>query len=199
VIVNALDLKQRTILGFTDLDPDKTCLGDVRRLGDDEIVLMYDPDSVVLVNGVGSIARQTTRRMIFERFRQKGYHFEPVRHPASIVAPDVKLSEGTQVMAGAILQPGCMLGVNTIINTGAVLDHDCHIGDHVHIAPGAVLSGTVRIGNETHVGTGAVVNQGISIGAGSIIGAGSVVVRDVPDRVTIAGVPGRIIRTHRQD
>jgi acetyltransferase EpsM len=46
------------------------------------------------------------------------------------------------------------------------------------------------------VGAGAVVIDDITIGEWSIVGAGASVVRDVPPRVTVAGVPARILKHH---
>ena len=40
---------------------------------------------------------------------------------------------------------------------------------------------------------GATIIQGIKIGASSIVGAGAVVIRDVPDAVTVAGVPAVLL------
>ncbi len=163
-------------------------------LGDDEALYSHAPSSVVLVNGIGSIARPDLRRDIFLRFKQKGYRFGVVAHPAAILPSEVVLGEGAQVMAGVILQPGCRIGDNVIVNTGAVVDHDCRIGAHAHIAPGAVLSGDVTVGEGAHVGTGARVIQGVEIGAGAVVGAGAAVVRDVPPGAKVAGVPARPLR-----
>lgn len=196
VLIEALLLRHREVLGYTSLDGDgKTVLG-IARLGDDEAVLEYAPDTLRLVNGVGSIASASSHKRLFDQFQNKGYRFEDVIHPSAVIAADVRLGEGVQIMAGAVVQPGSRVGVNALVNTGAVVDHDCDIGAHVHIAPGAVLSGGVRIKDEAHVGTGAVVIQGLMIGAGSIVGAGAVVVRDVPPGVTVVGVPGKVIRHH---
>jgi UDP-perosamine 4-acetyltransferase len=142
---------------------------------------------VSLAIGVGSIdvGAQNPRPALFAEAKAAGFEIVTFRHPRAIVAGDVDLGEGTQVMAGAILQPGVQLGRNCIVNSGASLDHDCRVGDHVHIAPGAVLSGSVTVGDGCHLGTGAIVIQNITIGAAAMIAAGAVVTRDVPPNARI--------------
>ena len=137
-----------------------------------------------------SIGSAEIRRNIVESIDVKKY---PVAmHPTAVVSPRAKIGEGTVVMQGAIIQTCVEIGKHCIINTGASVDHECRIGDYVHIAPHATLSGDVEVGDGTWVGAGAVVKQCIRIGRNCMIGAGATVVKDVPDGVTIIGVPGKI-------
>lgn len=196
VLVDTLLLQGREILGYTDLSKAGGKILGAMRLGDDSAVLKHGPGEVMLVNGVGSVGSPASRKKLFELYSSKGYHFHTVVHPSAVIAGDVTLQEGAQIMAGVVVQPGSRVGVNSILNTGALVDHDCVIGAHAHVAPGAVLSGNVRIGDEAHVGTGAALIQGVAVGSRSIVGAGTVVLGNVPPCVTFVGVPGRIIRRH---
>lgn len=54
------------------------------------------------------------------------------------------------------------------------------------------MSGLVIVGEGTYIGTRASVIQSVKIGKFSIIGAGSVVIKDVPDRMKVVGVPAKI-------
>jgi UDP-perosamine 4-acetyltransferase len=193
VLVSTLLLSGREVLGFVDVNASIPKLLSIANLGDDSAAFAHSPEQVRLVNGVGSINSAIRRRKIYERFAERGYAFETVIHPSAIVSLEVEVDEGVQIMAGAVVQPGTRLGMNAIINTGACVDHDCLIEAHVHIAPGATLSGDVRIGRGSHVGTGATIIQGIKVGSGCVVGAGAVVIRDVPDGVTVAGVPATLL------
>lgn len=193
VLIDALRLQSIEPLGITDADPGKKgqMLFDVPVMGGDEEIMKYTVETVRLVNGVGSVSVNPRRGRLFEQFKSKGYIFASVIHPSAIIAADIILSEGAQIMAGAVIQAGCHIGVNAIINTGSVVDHDCHIGDHAHIAPGATLSGEVRVGKNAHIGTGATVIHGIKIGCNALVAAGAVVIRNVPDSATVLGVPAK--------
>ncbi len=59
---------------------------------------------------------------------------------------------------------------------------------------GLYAKGPIKIGSNAYFGAGAMVVGGITVGTGSVIGAGAVVVKDVPDRVVVAGNPARILR-----
>ena len=196
VLIDALRLQSVEILGIVDADPSKKWqeLMGVPVIGSDEEVMKYSPQSVRLVNGIGSVRVSKLRRQIFENFKSKGYQFERVIHPSSIIAGDVELSEGAQIMAGVIIQTGSTVGANTIINTRASVDHDCQIGNHIHISPGSVLSGGVVVGENVHIGTGAVIIQGVQIGANSLVAAGAVVIQNVQNDLTVAGVPARELK-----
>jgi len=183
VVMDALRLRGVSMLGICDpaLPRGSTGPFGVAVLGDDEAVAAYAPSQVDLVNGVGSTQSTQARRQVFETFGKRGYRFAAVVHPSAIVAGDVTLDEGAQIMAGAIIQSGTAVGRDAIVNTGARIDHDCRIGDHVHVAPGATLSGSITIGPGTHIGVAAAVIQGVKIGRDCLIGAGTVVTRDVAD------------------
>jgi sugar O-acyltransferase (sialic acid O-acetyltransferase NeuD family) len=189
VLLSALLLRQRTAIGFVDLNPELPPLLGARHLGNDSAVLDHPPDSVQLVNGVGSISCTKNHRNVFDRFVQKQYSFATVIHPSAVVAPEVQIEDGVEVMAGAVVQAGCRLGANVIVNTGARIDHDCIIDSHAHVAPGVTICGGVHVGSGAHIGAGATVIQGIRIGAGSVVGAGAIVIRDVPQGAKVVGVP----------
>jgi sugar O-acyltransferase (sialic acid O-acetyltransferase NeuD family) len=193
VLVSTLLLLRCKVLGFVDVSPSISSLLSIGSLGDDGAIFAHPPEKVRLVNGVGSTNSTIRRQKIYERFVEKGYVFATVVHPSAVVSPEVELGTGVQIMAGALVQPGTRLGDNAIVNTGACIDHDCLIEAHAHIAPGVTLSGAVHIGKGSHIGTGVTIIQGIKVGAASIVGAGAVVIRDVPDGVTVAGVPAALL------
>jgi sugar O-acyltransferase (sialic acid O-acetyltransferase NeuD family) len=175
VVIDALLAGGRQVLGIVDPKSDLTLPAGVRRLGADLSGLR--PAEAELALGIGSVdvGEKNPRPRLFLEGNAAGFTFVVLRHPSAVVAGDVVLGEGAQIMAGAIIQTGARIGRNVIVNTRASVDHDCRIGDHVHIAPGVILSGGVEIGAGAHLGTGAIVVQGIVIGAEAMIGAGALV------------------------
>jgi sugar O-acyltransferase (sialic acid O-acetyltransferase NeuD family) len=197
VLVSALLLRKRSVLGFVDLNLKLPPLLGVPHLGNDGAVLAHPPDGVQLVNGVGSISCTKNHRNVYDWFVQKHYCYATVIHPSAIVAPEVQVEDGVQVLAGAIVQAGCRLGANVIVNTGARVDHDCIIDSHAHVAPGVTICGAVHVGTGAYIGAGATVIQGIRIGAGSVIGAGALVIRDIPQEAKVVGVPAASMADRR--
>jgi sugar O-acyltransferase (sialic acid O-acetyltransferase NeuD family) len=197
VLIEALRTSNVSIAGITDADVarlNSSVMG-VPVLGNDSMIDRHRPDSILLVNGVGSVNLPRVRTALFERFKGRGFSFAIVRHASAVIASDTVLGEGAQVMAGAVIQPGCRIGMDTIVNTNATIDHDCEIGNHAHVAPGVTLSGGVRVGVGTHVGTGATVIQGIVIGKNCLVAAGAVVTTNVRDDTTVVGVPAREVHS----
>lgn len=197
VLLDALLLSGREIIGMTEFDKDKwgSSVWDVPVLGGDDIILSYGVNEIELVNGIGSIGSTEKRKNVFEYFVCKGYKFAKVIHPSAIISPRAFLADGVQVLAGGIVNPGVRIGADSIVNTRASLDHDVQVGTHVHIAPGVTISGGVIIGTGTHIGTGANVIQGISIGRNNVIGAGALVTRNIADdNVKAYGVPAKEVQ-----
>lgn len=131
------------------------------------------------------------RQGIQERLERE--NIEPVIliHPSSIIASDVKIGNGSVVMAGAVINSGSCIGKGCIVNTCASVDHDSIMGDFVHVSVGAHVAGNVCVEHGTWIGIGAVVSNNIYICANCMIGAGAVVVKDIKDAGTYAGVPAR--------
>lgn len=140
---------------------------------------------------IGNVA---TRLAWLHRLQAAGISVATVIHSHSVISPHAMIGEGGLVVAGAVVNIDARLGLGCIINTAATVDHDCVLGDGVHVCPGAHLAGDVQVGESSWLGIGCAVRQGIRIGAGVTVGAGAVVVSDVPDGLTVVGVPARPFR-----
>ena len=101
------------------------------------------------------------------------------------------------------INPKARIGKGIMLDhaTGFVAGETAVIGDNCSILQGVTLGGTgkadedrhPKIGNGVLIGAGAIVLGNIKVGDCARIGAGSVVIRDVPPRVTVVGVPARIV------
>lgn len=169
-----------------------SCWEDLEVLGDDGALDRLPPNRVALVLGIGQTVTGDLRERFYATWCARGYDFPALVHPSAWIAPDVVLSDGVQVMAGAVIQPGCAIGENSIVNTSACVDHDCHIGRDVHVAPGATLCGTVTVEDGAFIGAGATVIQGLRIGARAVVGAGVTLVGDLRPTMTILGAANRL-------
>ncbi len=182
-----------SIWGYLDDDPAKTGL---KLLGLPILGLIQSyaeyPDAAFIV-GIGA---NQARYNLAQRLTQAGVRWASAIHPRAVVAESVTLGAGGLIAAQAAINPDAQIGDHVIINTGATVDHDCSIGDFVHVAPGAHLAGGVKVGAGTLIGIGTVVTPYRTIGSGVVIGAGAVIVDDIPDNVTVVGVPGKIINTN---
>jgi serine O-acetyltransferase len=103
------------------------------------------------------------------------------------------------------INPAARIGRGIMLDhaTGVVVGETAVIGNDVSILQGVTLGGTgkaeedrhPKIGNGVLIGAGAKILGNIKIGDCARVGAGSVVVKEVPPRVTVAGVPAKIIGT----
>jgi len=101
------------------------------------------------------------------------------------------------------INPAARMGRGIFLDhaTGLVVGETAEIGDNVSILHGVTLGGTgkengdrhPKIGSGVLIGAGATVLGNIHIGNCSRIAAGSLVVKEIPNNVTVAGVPARVI------
>lgn len=140
-----------------------------------------------------AIGDNKIREKVFNTLAQKNIYPANIIHPSLIIDASATVAQqGIMIAAGVIINPLAKIGTGAICNTGCIIEHECVIGNFTHIAPGAVLCGNVKVGNNSFVGANAVIRQGVTIGDNVMIGAGAVVLKDIPDNVTVIGVPAQI-------
>lgn len=135
-----------------------------------------------------AIGNNYVRKSIYEKYTLNYY---TAIHPKCNIGIDVKIEEGTVIMANACINSNTCIGKNSIINTSAVVEHDNIIEDYVHISPNATLCGTVKVGAFTHIGAGAIIKNNTKITEDCTIGAGAVVVKNIEEKGTYVGVPAK--------
>jgi serine O-acetyltransferase len=99
-----------------------------------------------------------------------------------------------QILVGIYISPDADIGPGLVIHTpfGIVVGPN-KIGSHCTIQNGVVIAaGTRGIGDNVYFGAGAKVMGGAKIGNNVVVAANSLVLTDVPDNMTVIGVPARI-------
>jgi serine O-acetyltransferase len=99
-----------------------------------------------------------------------------------------------QMLIGIYISPDAQIGPGLVIHTpfGIIVGPN-KIGSHLTIQSGVVIAaGTRGIGDNVYFGAGAKVMGGAKIGNNVVVAANSLVLTDVPDNMTVLGVPARI-------
>jgi len=114
------------------------------------------------------------------------------------------VSHLSRLLTGIEIHPGAKVGRRFFVDhgMGIVIGETTEIGNDVLMYKGCVLGGTSQekakrhptIGDGVIIGSNAVILGPIFVGHHARVGSGAVVVKPVPERTTVVGVPGRIVR-----
>lgn len=118
------------------------------------------------------------------------------------------LSHIARWLTGIEIHPGANIGRRFFIDhgMGVVIGETAVIGDDCTLYHGVTLGGTSwkkgkrhpTLGNSVVVGAGAKILGPIKVGSHARIGSNSVVLKDVPDRATVVGIPGHVVSADRK-
>ena len=129
-------------------------------------------------------------------------HPDAFVHPSAVLIGDVVVAAGVYIgpcaslrgdlgrliiKAGANVQDGCIM--HGFPGTDTVIEEDGHIG-HGAVLHGCTVKQNAMVGMNAVVQDYAVVGESAIIGAAALIKAGM----EIPPRVLVAGVPGRVVR-----
>ncbi len=166
---------------------------------DESCLESLSADGYQFIIGIGD---NMIRKKIFYRYRNLPY--TNVIHPTATFGLGqreyIEERIGNIIAAGVRFTNGIKVGNFGIYNLNSTVGHDCVIEDYVNICPGANISGNVTILKESFIGTNACIINGqsmncrVTVGELATVAAGAVVIRDVPNGVTVMGVPARVVK-----
>lgn len=118
------------------------------------------------------------------------------------------LSSIARLFTGIEIHPGAKIGRRFFVDhgMGVVIGETAIIGDDCTLYHGVTLGGTSwekgkrhpTLGNNVVVGAGAKILGPITIESGARIGSNAVVVKDVPEKSTVVGIPGQVVTKYER-
>jgi sugar O-acyltransferase (sialic acid O-acetyltransferase NeuD family) len=155
--------------------------------------LVVDPESVPHdAWAISAGGRDHDRREVWSLAMARRCRAAIVLHPTAHLAATATLEAGAIVAPGAVVGAGSIAGEHTLLSRGTLVGHNVRIGPFARLQPGANVAGHVQLGAGATVGMGGIVGERVSVGEGATIAAGAVVLRDVPARTRVQGVPARV-------
>jgi serine O-acetyltransferase len=145
----------------------------------------------------------------------KGFHALQTYRVARVLWHDGRrelayaISSQASLAFAVDIHPAARIGSGVMLDhgNGIVIGETTVIEDKVSILQNVTLGGTGKEHGDRHpkirsgvlIGAGAKILGNIEVGTMSKVAAGSVVLHPVPSHCTVAGVPARVVRRHRDD
>lgn len=142
---------------------------------------------IVIANGT-----PVNRESIREKVKRMGFSLTNLIDPTTIISPTARLGKGIIITPFSTISSDAVLHDNVLIQSYVRVGHDIEIGEDSVLSSNVGIGGKTTVGAQTYIGMGAVVKDELHVGSGSIIGMGAVVHTDVPDGVTMVGLPARV-------
>jgi sugar O-acyltransferase (sialic acid O-acetyltransferase NeuD family) len=175
-----LDTSSFKFKGFLDDNPALNPLDSIKN---------YSPQpSDVFVCAIGD---PRLKEKVIEILENKNAKFINLIHKTAVVLSDCNSSKGLIVAPFVFISSNVKLGNHVLFNIACSIGHDAKIGGFCSLSPHSVVSGNVSLGEKVLLGSHASIIPGKTIGDNAVVGAGSAVIRNVPEKATVVGVPAK--------
>lgn len=153
-----------------------------------------DGDVFTIAIGDGQV-----RRTLSEKIEHKARLAPPIVHPSAVIDGSPRVGLGSALLASSYVSESAVVGQHVHLNVGSSVSHESVLEDFVTIGPGSRICGNVHVLHGATIGAGAtIINWSVDaplvIGAEAVVAAGACVIRDVPPRTLVAGVPASVKR-----
>ena len=195
-LIDAINLvnPEWELLGFIDDKKEtqgKSVLG-YPALGDRSVIpdLVKDKNIYFFNSYVDGLSVFKERINLLESY---GCNIPTLIHP-SVDMNHVKIGRGCLIAEGCVIGTKVEIGNFVSTRIRSVICHDTRVEDYSFIGPGVTIGSCLTLKSGSFIGAGATILRTKNVGKDSVVGAGAVVVKDVPERTTVAGVPARKLR-----
>ena len=114
------------------------------------------------------------------------------------MSKNAKISEGTIIISGTVINTNTNIGKHCIINTGSKIDHDNHFGDFSSCCgPNVTTGGNVVLKSLSYVGIDSTIRHNITILDNTVIGAKSYVNKNCGKNCLYFGRPAKKIKVRK--
>jgi len=178
------------IKGF--LDPDINALDGFDfpyRVVGDEHTWEIKPNHVFAC----TVGEPERKRRVVKPLIDRGARFINIISPTASVSPFAKLGVGCIIGGWCFISCHAVIGDFVTLVAYSSIGHDAVIGNYCEISAHCDVTGHARLGEGVMLGSHAVITPKARVEEYAVVGAGSVVVKHVPARTTVFGVPAQIV------
>ena len=184
------------VIGFIDDNPDlqgKT-IKDVPVLGMiSSLETLMNSHSVEAV--YCPIGNNKLRVKFLQYAKNLGYKTPNYIHPSVIISPNVNIGEGVYILLGSSVMPYTTIKDYVMISMNVGLAHHSVLEEGVFLSTGCNFGASIHAQRYAYCGISSTIMTGIKeLGEDCLIGAGAVVIKDVPSKAVVAGVPAKILK-----
>lgn len=127
--------------------------------------------------------------------RELGYETPNYIHPSVIISPNVMIGNGVYILLGTTIMPHAIINDYVMISMGVHLAHHTVLDEGVFLSTGCNFGASIHAHKYAYCGISSTIMTGLHVlGEDCLIGAGAVVIRDVPDKAVMAGVPAKVLK-----
>lgn len=188
-IIDSINYKKIDLIGF--IDTYKKGFHQGYPIIADNINKIDTPQQYVYFIGIGDPIQ---RYEFLLKLKHHKLEMINIIDSSSMLSKNITLGNGIYIGKMCIVNSDTKLADGVVINTRSLIEHGNLIDCCSNISTNVVLNGDVKVGQCSFIGSCTVVNGQITIGSYTTIGSGSVVIRNIIDKVVVAGSPTRLIR-----